>query len=91
MKWMINNGELTMKAQTQMGQMVEKLPVEQQGKDMEIAFNARYLMEALRVIVDEEIMINMINHRSPAVIEPVEGSHYIHLILPVRMAAAEEG
>lgn len=90
MKWVLQNGELVMTAHTQMGQMVEKIPVEHQGENMEIAFNSRYLMEALRVIEDEEITIKMINHRSPAVIEPVEGNHYLHLILPVRMAAAEE-
>ncbi len=90
MKWVLNNGELVMTAQTQMGQMIEKLPVEHQGENMEIAFNARYLMEALRVIEDKEINIKLINHRSPAVIEPVEGNQYLHLILPVRMAAAEE-
>ncbi|SDZ04510.1 DNA polymerase III subunit beta [Tindallia californiensis] len=90
MKWNLENGELMMFSHTQTGQMKEKVTVEQEGDNMEIAFNARYLMDALRVIEEEEIAIHIINHRSPALIKPVEGDHYLHLVLPVRMATTEE-
>jgi DNA polymerase III subunit beta len=64
--------------------------VKQEGRNKEIAFNARYFMEALRVIEEEEIDIKINQMNNPGIIEPVEGNEWLHLILPVRMTATED-
>lgn len=52
------------------------------GKDIMIAFNPKFLLDALRVIDDEEVELYMMNPKSPCFIKDEEGT-YIYLILPV--------
>lgn len=47
-----------------------------------IAFNPKFLLDALRVIDDEDVELYMMNPKSPCFIKDEEGS-YIYLILPV--------
>lgn len=64
------------------GSMDEDISATKEGKDIMIGFNPRFLMDALRVIDDEEITIYMINPKAPCFIRNKEES-YIYLILPV--------
>ncbi len=89
-KWVIRDSLLSLTARTEMGQVHEEIPVQQDGLNKEIAFNARYFIEALRVIDEEEIDIKLNQMNNPGIIEPVEGDKWLYLILPVRMTATEE-
>ena len=64
------------------GSMDEEIEATKEGKDIMIGFNPRFLIDALRVIDDEEITIYMINPKAPCFIKNKEES-YIYLILPV--------
>lgn len=64
------------------GSMDEEIAATKEGKDILIGFNPRFLMDALRVIDEEEINIYMINPKAPCFIRNDEES-YIYLILPV--------
>lgn len=64
------------------GSMDEEISAVKEGKDILIGFNPRFLIDALRVIDDEEITIYMINPKAPCFIKNKEES-YIYLILPV--------
>lgn len=64
------------------GSMDEEISATKEGKDILIGFNPRFLMDALRVIDEEEITIYMINPKAPCFIRDKEES-YIYLILPV--------
>ena len=90
-KWVIQEGKLSLTARTEMGQVHEEITVHQEGSSQEIAFNARYFLEALRVIEDEDIEIKLNQMNQPGIIEPVEGNGWLYLVLPVRMSATEEG
>lgn len=68
--------------QSQLGSMQEEIDIQKEGKDIEIGFNPKFLMDALRVIDDEVINIFMVNPKSPCYIRDDEGK-YIYLILPV--------
>ena len=52
---------------------------------MQIAFNPRYLIEALRAIEDEKVAIRFTGSLSPCIIAPLEGDAYQYLILPLRI------
>ncbi len=69
------------------GSMKDEIPVEKTGKDIMIGFNPRFLLDALRVIDDEEIDIYMINANAPCFIRNAEQS-YIYLILPMNFNAS---
>ncbi len=64
------------------GTMDEDIDAVKEGKDIMIGFNPRFLMDALRVIDEEEITMYMINPKAPCFIRDQEES-YIYLILPV--------
>ncbi len=64
------------------GSMDEEISATKEGKDILIGFNPRFLMDALRVIDEEEINIYMINPKAPCFIRNDEET-YIYLILPV--------
>ena len=83
----INNSNLYMKINSSIGQMDEEIEITKEGKDLMIGFNPRFLIDALRVIDNENISIYMINETSPCVIKDAEGA-YIYLILPVNIHAA---
>ena len=56
--------------------------IEKTGKDLMIGFNPKLLIDALRVIDDEEINLYMVNPKAPCFIKNAEES-YIYLVLPV--------
>ncbi len=64
------------------GSMKEDILIHKKGKDILIGFNPRFLIDALRVIDDEEITIYMVNSKAPCFIRDEE-NQYIYLILPV--------
>ena len=66
---------------TVIGSMDDRLLVRKEGKDLMIGFNPRFLMDALRVIDDEEVSLYMTNAKSPLFIRDEKDS-YIYLILP---------
>lgn len=64
------------------GSMNEDIDASKEGKDILIGFNPRFLMDALRVIDEDEITMYMINPKAPCFIRDQEET-YIYLILPV--------
>ena len=67
------------------GNIEEKVEIINDGEDLNIGINSKYLKDALSVIDDEEISINFRDSVSPAIIKPLKGDKYIYLILPIRM------
>lgn len=67
-----------------LGKSYEEIDIEIQGEETQIAFNSRYLIDVLKVIDSEEIMIELTGSLSPGIIRPLEAENYLYLILPVR-------
>jgi len=57
------------------------------GEENEIAFNARYLLDFLSAIEDEEIIFEMSGPLSPGVFKLKNDPSYLHLIMPIRVQA----
>ena len=55
------------------------------GKDLEIGFNPRYLIEALKVIDDDEIELEFSSPVLPVVIRPLAGTGYVYMVLPLKL------
>ena len=69
-----------------MGSMREDIDIEKSGKDIMIGFNPKFLIDALRVIDDEEITIYLVNPKAPCFIRD-DAQQYIYLILPANFNA----
>ena len=80
----INIGDelMELKIKSQIGSMNEEIMITKEGKDLLIGFNPKFLIDALRVIDDEEIDIYLVNPKAPCFIKDSE-EKYIYLILPV--------
>ena len=83
----IKDGDMELKIQSAVGSMNENIDITKEGKDLMIGFNPKFLIDALRVIEDEEITIFLVNPKAPCFIKDKEES-YIYLILPVNFSAA---
>ena len=83
----ISDDNMEINIQSQLGSLQEDIDIEKTGKDIMIGFNPKFLIDALRVIDDEEINIYMMNPKSPCFIKDDE-ENYIYLILPVNFNAA---
>ena len=60
------------------------------GNGLEIGFNNRYLMEALRYAPADTVKIELNTGVSPAIIVPTEGEeNFLYMVLPVRLKSAE--
>lgn len=78
----ITDDKMDLNVSTSVGSMKEEMLIHKEGKDIMIGFNPKFLMDALRVIDDEEITIYMVNPKAPCFIKD-EKESYIYLILPV--------
>ena len=79
--------ELQLKMNSSFGSMNAEVTAHKTGSDIMIGFNPKFLIDALRIIDDEEVTLYMLNPKSPCFIRDEEGK-YIYLILPVNFNAA---
>ena len=78
----ITDGAMKLKMNSTVGSMDEEIDITKEGKDLLIGFNPKFLIDALRVIDDEEVDLYMVNPKAPCFIRNAEES-YIYLVLPV--------
>ena len=69
------------------GSMNEEIVINKEGKDLLIGFNPKFLIDALRVIDEEEVTLYLMNAKAPCFIKD-DNESYIYLILPVNFNAA---
>ncbi len=78
----IIDGMIKLKVKSSYGTMDAEVECNKEGGDLMIAFNPRFLIDALRVIDDEEVDMYFTNAKSPCFIRD-ENDSYVYLILPV--------
>jgi DNA polymerase-3 subunit beta len=81
----IRDKVLTITSASNIGNVTENITVSLEGKDLTIAFNARYLSDCMHTISDEFIKINFSSQIAPCTICSAEQDKYLYLILPVRI------
>jgi len=85
-----DDGVIRILSSTALGRASDECPVKGDGEGMEIGFNDRYLLEALRAAPADNVRINITSGISPCVIVPADGSgNFLYMILPVRLKANE--
>ncbi len=73
---------MELKMNSIVGSLDEELDISKFGKDLMIGFDPKFLIDALKVIDDEEIEIKLLNSKAPCFIKDDE-ENYVYLILPV--------
>ena len=75
-----NNGQ----GKTNLGRVVDEFNAQCEGDEVEIGFNNRYLLDALRNARTEQVKLEISGPLSPVKVLPTEGSDFLYLVLPVR-------
>jgi DNA polymerase-3 subunit beta len=83
-KFEIIDDMMIIMSNSQSGDVHEELKIQKEGSDIEIAFNAKYFLDVLKVIEGEEITIEFTTNVSPSIIRPVNDTDYLYLVLPAR-------
>ncbi len=78
---------LNVSCRTPLGSSKDECALLNDGDTLEIGFNHKYLLDALRACPDDEVDLELNTHVAPIIITPPEGNDYLHLILPVRLKA----
>ena len=83
-KMNIRDNTLSVKCATELGDVYDEISVGQVGPDMEIGFNNRYILDALKASKKDELIFKFSGPLAPCKIIPKEGDDFTYLVLPVR-------
>lgn len=70
---------------SELGRITEQCAVEHlQGESLKISFNAKYMLDALKVIDSDQIYLGFNGAMSPILVRPVDDNRLLNLVLPYR-------
>ena len=85
-----DHDKVILSAKTGNGEAKDVCRVDGDGDGLEIGFNNRYLMEALRYAPADTVKIELNTGVSPAIIVPTDDKeNFLYMVLPVRLKSAE--
>lgn len=89
-KMTLTDGKISLNCESGIGKVQDAFMVDSKGENISIAYNNRYMLEALRHANCETIRVKFKGPLSPIVITPEDGKEkFIFLVLPVRLSANE--
>ena len=83
------DGEVKISCVTSIGKANDEFMAPMEGENVEIGFNNRYLLDALRNADSDEVKIQLNGALSPMKVLPREGDSFLFLVLPVRLKSNE--
>ncbi len=87
-KFELTKGRLNITSQSaDVGEAREAIPVDYNGTDLSIGFNAQYLLDFFNVVATEEVAFEFKDEQSPALVRPVGDSQYDYkyVVMPMRL------
>lgn len=84
-KLSVSTEGIAITSNSEIGAIKENVSATMEGKQLEIAFNSKYLFDAFSKIKEDFIAIEFAGSNAPAVIKPLEGDRYLYIVLPVRL------
>ena len=81
----IKNNLLTLTSRSEEGNVKEEIIIEKEGNDIEIGFDSKYMIAALKAIDEEYVKIEMTTNTKAALVKPTQGDFCEYLVMPVRI------
>jgi len=69
------------------GHAFEEIPAKITGTDLEIGFNARFLLDFLKSVDTENIIFNYIQEQKPALLQCEGKNDYQYVVMPLKLSA----
>ena len=89
-KCVFSDGLLKLSTASALGKASDECIVEGNGEELEIGFNERYLLEALKAAPADVLKIELTSSVTPCIITPADDAeNFLYMILPVRLKAYE--
>lgn len=85
-KLSIRDYQLVITSNVEVGSVREEIKIDLEGPELEIGFNPKYLIDALKVVDSEYLLLELSTSVSPCIIKPQDQNNYLYLVLPVRIA-----
>ena len=82
---LFEDNEIKLSCSTSMGRANDQFEAQITGGNVEIGFNNRYLLDALRNAEGDEVKVQLNGPLSPMKVLPREGNAFLFLVLPVRL------
>ncbi len=86
-KMSLKENLLSITSSSEEGAVKEEIIVEKEGENLEIGFNSKYILEILKKVDDENIIMEFNSAISPCLVKPMEGEEFEFLVLPVRISS----
>ncbi|MCI9274382.1 MAG: DNA polymerase III subunit beta [Clostridiales bacterium] len=83
------DGQVKISCATSIGKANDEFTAPMEGENVEIGFNNRYLLDALRNADSDEVKVQLGGALSPMKVLPREGDSFLFLVLPVRLKSNE--
>lgn len=80
----IKNGKMSISANSEMGKVEETIAAQSEGKELKIAMNGKYVLEALKALEEEVVVLSFNTSISPFTIGNEKSKRDEYLVLPVR-------
>ena len=80
----IDGDVLTITSDSEVGKAREEVGISLTGKNLDISFNSRYLLDVLKEVDEEELVFDFNTSISPCTIHPLQGDYFLYLVLPVK-------
>ena len=74
---------------TSLGKAYDKVPCQIEGEELEMGFNNKYVLDALRAADCDRLCLQIGGPLSPMKIVPPEGDGFLFLVLPVRLKSEQ--
>lgn len=84
-KCVFENDILTVNCNTNLGSIHEEIKINYPNPKLNIAFNARFMMDALRNSECDEVKLQFTNSLSPIKIVPLSGDDFTYMVMPVKV------
>lgn len=81
----IENGAIKFSCVTTIGTANDKMAADIEGKDVEIGFNNKFILDALKACDTDKVKIELNSSNQPIIIIPTQGDEFLFLVLPVRI------
>lgn len=84
-KFTLKKGVLNVSAASQTLEFEDELAAEYKGNDFSIAFNPQYVLEGLKVMQTEKVIVSFTTPVNPVLIEPEDSQGYKYVVMPMRV------
>ncbi len=82
----LSKGRMMVRSNTpEMGEAAEQVNIDYAQDEMEIGFNARYLLDVLGVIEEEKVLFKLNESLSSGMLRPQEDDKYLCILMPMRI------